>query len=121
MALIVKTIGILILAAGVIYLVRPELIRTVIDYAKVGKRCYIFGAVRVVIGLFLLIAIPHVALPWVVGVIGALILIKGVLVFALGLPRVHLLLDRFYGMPDNKLRALVAIAVIVGVLIIYAA
>lgn len=121
MALIVKAIGILIFAMGVVYLVRPALVRSVIDYAKVGKRCYIFGAVRVVIGTLLLVAIPHVTLPWVVGVIGALILIKGILVFALGLPRVHALLDRFYGVPENKLRMLIAMAVVVGVLLIYAA
>ena len=45
MAYFVKAIGILFVAIGVSVFIRPILVKSMIDLAKVGKRCLFGGAV----------------------------------------------------------------------------
>lgn len=118
---VLRTIGILILVGGSIYVVNPTFTRKVIEFAKVGKRVYIGGAVRIVIGLLLLFSIKSATFPWIPGIIGALALLAGIAMFALGLPRMHAFMDKIYNLPDSRLRLLPLIAVLIGVLLIYSA
>ncbi len=116
---IITTIGILILVIGVVFIAQPALIRKFIEFARIGKRCYIGGVARIIIGALLLIAMPKAALPWIPGVIGGISVIAGCLIFVLGPPKIHALLDWVYKMPDTKIRIGPVIATIIGVLLIY--
>jgi len=121
MAQIVKALGIIILALGIIIVVKPSLMRSFIEFAKVGKRVYIGGVVRIVIGLFLLFSIPHVTLPWICGIMGVIAMIAGILFFVLGVTKMHAFLDKISALPENKFRLLPIVPIIIGVLLIYAA
>ena len=121
MAEIVKALGILFLVLGVVNYLKPNLVRSFIGFAKVGKRAYIGGVIRIAIGIFLLFAIPHVSIPAIVGTIGALALIAGLTILFVGMQRVHALLDWLYALPDQKLRLFPLIGVLFGVLLIYGA
>lgn len=119
MPYLIKTIGIIFIALGILFIAQPSLIRSIIDFAKVGKRIYIGGAVRLIIGTLLLIASPQALVPAVPGIIGALIVVSGILVFVLGFPRIFAMLDWFYALPENKLRFMPVGTVLVGILLIY--
>lgn len=121
MVYVVKAIGIILLVFGVVCLVSPSIIRNLINFAKVGKRIYIGGAIRVIFGILLLLATTSATLPAIPGIIGAIILISGILMFALGLARVHAFMDKFLNLPDNKLRIPPAVTAIIGILLIYSA
>ena len=121
MIYVIKAIGIIYLAAGVILIVRPSLIRSIIDYFKVDKRIYIGGAARLVFGVLLLIATPQASFPWITGIIGVIITIAGIMIFALGVQRIHGVMDKMHAKPDNILRIPPAILAVLGILLIYAA
>lgn len=121
MALIVKAFGIIFLVLGVVMVLKPSIGKSMIDFMKVGKRCYIGGVIRILLGLFFLASIKYVSLPWVTGIIGGITFIGGILIFVMGIQRMHSIMDRIYNMPENKMRILPALLSLVGVLIIYAA
>lgn len=121
MPYVLKTIGIIILVLGIVFFLKPLLIRNVIDFMKIGKRCYLAGVVRIIIGALILATITHASIKWIPAFFGAVILISGIAVFLLGLTRIHAMLDKFYTMADNKLRYLSITTIAIGTLLIYSA
>ena len=121
MPYIVKLIGILFLGVGIVFFLKPSQIKKVMELVKVGKRVYIAGVGRIVVGGFLLLSTSHVTLPWIAGVIGAIILTSGVLCFVLSLSKIHQFIDWIYNKSDNVHRIAACVAGIFGVLLIYAA
>jgi len=117
----VKAVGILVLTLAVVIFARPATIRSFIDFAKVGKRVYIGGVIRVTLGALLLLASPRVIMPWIPALIGALMLVSGILIFSLGVQRIHAVMDWMRLRPDNTIRAFVLIPAIFGIALIYSA
>lgn len=121
MAYFVKAVGIAILVMGVIYVVRPQTIRGIIEFFKVGRRIYVGAGLRIAIGILLLLSIKSVALPWIPGVIGAMSVVSGGVVFFLGLAKGVELVEKVQSKPDATLRWLSVIPIAVGMLLIYSA
>lgn len=121
MTQIITAIGIIYVVLGVLFFVKPQTIRSFIDFAKVGKRVYIGGVVRIIIGVLLLWATPKAAFPWAPGIIGVLVVVSGILTYVIGLQRVYAILNWWYGLDDNKLRIMAVAAAVLGVLLIYSA
>lgn len=121
MTQIITALGIFYVALGVLFFVKPQAIRSFIDFVRVGKRCYIGGVVRIIIGGLLLWATPQAAFPWVPGIIGVLAVVSGILTYVIGLQRVYAILNWWYGLDDNKLRIMAVVAGVFGVLLIYSA
>jgi len=121
MPYVIKSIGIIIAIAGVVFATMPALVTRMIEYAKVGKRIYIGCAVRAVLGILLLIATPQATLPWLVGVIGALMLISGIAGFLLGIQRVTAYLNWWEAKPEATRRMGAIVGAVIGVLLIYGA
>lgn len=119
MPYLIKAIGIFYIALGILFIAQPLLIRKIIDFAKVGKRVYWGGVVRLVIGALLLIATPQALIPAIPGIIGALVIVSGILAFVLGFPRIFAMLDWFYALPENKMRFIPGFLVLLGILLIY--
>lgn len=119
MEYIVKAIGILILAAGIVFIVKPDLIRTLINFAMVGKRVYIGGIVRLVFGALLLLGSFKATIPWIPITFGALILLSGVTIFLLPITKLHQLLEWFKARTDNHIMIMSSISAAVGVALIY--
>lgn len=121
MTYLITAIGILFLVVGVVYTVRPSMIRAFIDFAKIGSRIYFMAPIRIAIGILLLIATPKATNVWIPGIIGAIAVISGVSVYFLGLARISAIMDWWKALPDNKLRILTILMAVLGVLIIYSA
>ena len=121
MAYFVKAVGILFVALGVSVFIRPILVKPMIDFARVGKRCLFGGALRVAMGGLLLLSIPHVAVPLIPGTIGGLIAASGIAIFLLGIVRMHKLMDWMYMKSESMHRVPGCIIAILGILLIYSA
>jgi len=121
MIFVVKAIGIILLVVGAIFAAKPALMRAFIDFAKVDKRYYAGGVIRIICGALLLASIPKVAFPWVTGAVGGLMLIGGVLLFVIGERRVHGIMEWFLSKKDDVLRVFPVIGALIGVVLIYAA
>lgn len=118
---IVKLIGIMILAAGVVYFVKPLAMKKVLSYFLKETRIKLGGAVSIIIGLFFLRAAGACTLPWLVVVFGLLSVVKGFVALAMGINKFPKLLAWLNGAPAEKLRRLSLVSIVVGVALIYAA
>jgi uncharacterized protein YjeT (DUF2065 family) len=119
MPYIVKAIGIFLIVVGVMNFLIPQNVRKFIEFAKVGKRVYIGGAVRIAVGALLLISIPSVTFPWLPGLVGLVALAGGVLLIVMGPEKDHAFMDKIAALPDSKLSKIPLLAGVVGVLLVY--
>ena len=121
MLYVIKTIGIALAILGVVMATMPGLMTKVMEYFKVGKRVYGVGVARIIIGALLLLACPSATIVWLPAIIGALIVVSGMLVFALGIERDHRMIDWWESKPEGTRRIGAIIAAVIGVLLIYGA
>jgi len=75
----------------------------------------------VVFGVLLILASFSASIFWIPIILGSLILVAGVLIFAVGKARVHSVLDWAAALPEHKRRIIAIVAACVGALIIYSA
>ncbi len=121
MEYVIRGIGILILVVGVVLSTMPSLMRSFIAFAKVGKRIYIGGVLRIVIGGLLLMASPQASNFWIPVILGSLIVLSGISIFILGTARIHAYMGWWEEKPDNTLRIGPIVASVLGILLIYSA
>ncbi|KJJ83290.1 conserved hypothetical protein, membrane [Candidatus Omnitrophus magneticus] len=76
--LIAKLIGIKFIVLGCIVILRPEKLRAFIDYCKEGNNFYILSALRILIGMILIVVSFQSRIPWIVFVVGLLFFIIGI-------------------------------------------
>lgn len=118
---IIKSIGIIIAVAGVVFATMPMLAIKFVDWAKVGKRVYIGGVIRLVFGGLLIWASPVASIMWIPLVWGILMVIAGVLIFVISIEKTHGMLAWWEAQSESARRAWAIIAAVVGVLLIYSA
>jgi uncharacterized protein YjeT (DUF2065 family) len=118
---IVKLIGIVMVAAGVVYFVKPVLIKKTADFIMKEKWIYVCGIVSFIIGIIFLRAASLCAIKWLVILLGIIAIIKGILVFVLGQQKIKSLIGKWMSKPVNTWRTLAIIKIAVGVIIIYSA
>lgn len=118
---IIKSIGIIIAIIGVVFVTMPVLMTKFVEWAKVGKRVYIGGVVRIVFGGLLIWASPVATTMWIPLVLGIIMVIAGILIFVVGVERVHSLLNWWESRSEDSRRGVAVVAAIIGVLLIYSA
>lgn len=115
-----RLIGILILALGVLFTVRPQWMNKTIDFFGQGKRLYINGALRLVLGGIFLLSAPQCRLPGAAFFIGVLFILGGALIFVLGTEKTKSIIDHWKDLPAMAARLLALITVTFGAFILYA-
>jgi uncharacterized protein YjeT (DUF2065 family) len=117
---LVKLIGIVIVAAGVIYFVKPNLMKKMADFFTKDKWIYFGGILSFVIGIIFLASASLCAIPWFVILIGLIAIIKGIAIFALGQQKIKSLMETLLKKPPKTLRILALVDIALGVMLIYA-
>ena len=118
---LIKSIGIIIAIAGVIFVMMPSLMTKLVAWAKVGKRVYIGGVIRLVVGGLLIGASPVDTTMWIPFVLGMIMVIAGILIFVMGVEMVHRFLGWWESKSEDFQRGWAVAAAIIGVLLIYSA
>lgn len=121
MDIIVKIIGVIIVAFAIVLLVRPDVMKSLMAFFSKGKRLYAAGLVRLVLGVIFLLAARECDITWLIAAFGVLFLIAGLLIFALGPEKLRGILTWSQKQPSLLLRAFAVIALAIGAVIIYAA
>jgi hypothetical protein len=121
MELVVKIIGIIIVALAMVYLLKPEVMTYVIEFFKEGKRIYFAGLIRLVLAVIFLLAARECDITWVIILFGILFLISGLLTFVLGLERIKSIIGWWQKQSVFTLRLFALVAFIIGAIIIYSA
>ena len=118
---IIKAIGLIMAVLGAVFAAVPRKLVKVFPFFKAGKKIYAVGVCRLVCAVIFLLAASQARWSVVIGLFGILLLISGVLIFALKLKHIRAVLDWFPSKPDMVLRAIGVVVLIIGLLIVFAA
>jgi uncharacterized protein YjeT (DUF2065 family) len=118
---VVKIIGIVIFSLAIVYLLKPDVMKYLMEFFTTGRRIYIVGLVRFVLAVVFLLAARECDVTWVVILFGILFLLSGLLTFVLGPERAKSIVGWFQNQPLSVLRILALVALAIGVAIIYSA
>jgi uncharacterized membrane protein HdeD (DUF308 family) len=120
MVALVKLVGIIMVSAGAAYLVKPSIIKQFVNFWEKDTRIYLAGVLNIIFGIIFLRAAARCALSWFVVLIGLLSLAKGITAFVLGPKKTIGWLKKFLNKPVQTLRTFGILALITGIVLIYA-
>lgn len=121
MRMTVQTLGILFICAGIIFLVRPAIIKSVVSFFKVGIRPHIAASIRIVVAVILFLGAQQCRIHWVIITVGIIFLLSGLIIFAIGAKKAGSLMGRFENQPVAFVRILSLIPLAIGTIIIFSA
>lgn len=121
MLTIVKIIGVLLIALGIIFFLKPLFMRKWINFLRRDYKIYIIGFLRIVFGILFLFAVSGSRLPGVILALGILMLLSGVFILILGPKKGRKILDWYEKKSDNFCRILAVLVFAIGLLIMYSA
>jgi hypothetical protein len=121
MDIVVKAIGIIIVLMAILYIVKPGVIRRLLEFFGRGSRIYVTAALRVGLAIIFLVAARECKKPWVIFAFGILFLASAFLILLLGSQRLAKMLEWARRQSDLFLRVIALVTLFVGlVIIIYA-
>lgn len=118
---VIKIIGILFVLMAVLYLLRPEVLKRLIEFFKKGKRMYFAALVRFILAIIFLLGARECDITWVIASFGILFIISGLLIFIIGLEKVKAILDWYQKQSLLLLRVLALITLAIGAIVLYSA
>jgi uncharacterized membrane protein HdeD (DUF308 family) len=121
MKTVIQVLGIVIVAAGIVYLLKPDVMKWLMEFFKRGRRIYLAGLIRLALGIVFLLAARECDITWVIVTFGILFLVSGILIFMLGAKRARSVIEWWQKQPVLVLRVLALIASAIGAVIIYSA
>lgn len=121
MPLLVKILGIVLIALAILFLIRPKTIKQLLEFFMEGKIIYFGGVIRLIIGVFFLLAASECKFPTIMIVLGILMLASGILIFLLGLERSRSFVRVVSEKSELVHRVLALAPLIIGILLVYAA
>ncbi len=118
---LVKLLGIFIVGFGVAYFIKPGIIKQYMAFWKSKKRLYLGAALALLIGIIFLLAASQCKWQGFIVVFGILSIIKGIWLFVISQNKAISILDWWAKRPVGFLRGHAVLAIIIGILLIYAA
>ena len=121
MDVVVKVIGIVFIFLAILYLLKPDVMKRLMEFFKKGKRIYFAGLIRFALAVVFLLAASDCKMPWVIIAFGILFIIGGLLIFLLGPEKVRSMIAWWQKQSLLLLRVLAIVTLAVGAIIVYAA
>jgi hypothetical protein len=121
MQITIKIIGIIFISLAVWFFIDTKMPLKISAIFIKGPRIYIAAAFRILLGIVFLLAASHCDKEWIINVIGIIMLISGITIFAMGLEKARSILQWFQNRPAGFLRLPSIVIFIIGCLTIYAA
>jgi hypothetical protein len=120
MRLVAKCIGILAISVGIIGVISPTSLIAVGYHALNSFALYVVAAVRIGIGVVLILAAAGARMPKTLRVLGTVILLAGLATPFVGVERARGMLDWWAGNGSLFLRLSLCVAIAIGAFILYA-
>ena len=121
MDIVIKSLGIVFVLIGFVFLLRPDIMKWLIEFIKKGKRVYFAGLIRLALAVVFFSSFRECDKPWFIFAFGVLFLIAGILIFMLGPEKIRRVLDWYQKQSVLCLRAIAVLPMVLGALIIYSA
>lgn len=118
MVLLIKLIGLLILAMGLAICASPAFMKKISDFFFQGKNIYYAGAIRAAAGGFLLLGASQSKLPLAAAVLGILFLLSAAVIFVTGAENMKNFIRQYLTLPQPAIRILGLVAACFGLLIL---
>jgi len=118
---IIKIIGIIIFSIAIVFLVKPQVTRYLMEFFKKGNRIYLVGLLRFALAVIFLLGARGCGIPWVIALFGILFMVSGILVFMLGPAKIGRMIDWYQRRPLLLSRLLAVLILAIGAIIIYSA
>ena len=117
----IKCIGIIIVLFAILYLAKPSIMISILEFFKKGKRLYLPGILRFILAIIFLLGANRCHYPAVIAVFGVMFIIGGLLIFVMKLEKLKSILDWWQKQSIVLLRVLAIITFIIGAVIVYSA
>lgn len=121
MVIIIKSLGIVFALIGIVYLLRPEILKMLMGFYKKGKRIYFAGLIRFALAVIFLLAATECRKPKIIGAFGILFLLSGILIFVLGPEKIRRIFEWYEEESTLVFRIIAAVVTAIGTIIIFSA
>jgi len=121
MNIVIKILGIFFVLIGIVFLLRPDVMKRLMEFIKKGKRIYFAGVIRFVLAIVFLLGASECYQKLVIAAFGILFLMSGLLIFILGPEKIRRMLDWYQKQPILLLRVMAVIVLAFGAIIVYSA
>ncbi|MFA5252111.1 MAG: hypothetical protein WC454_05965 [Phycisphaerae bacterium] len=121
MGLVIRIIGVVFVFITILYFLKPDVMKSLMEFFKQGRRVYFAALMRFVLAIVFLLAADQCRYFWVIFAFGVLFIISGLLIFILGLEKVKSYISWWQKQPAMLLRIVALIGLGLGALIIYSA
>jgi len=121
MNIVVRIIGIVFVVMMIVYFLKPDVMKRLMEFFKQGKRMYFAALIRFVLAIVFLLAARECNRFWVIFGFGILFLISALCIFILGLEKVKSYIGWWQKRSVLLLRVMAVIGLAIGAVIIYSA
>ena len=121
MDIVIQSIDIVFALVGIVYLLRPDIMKWLMEFFKQGKRIYFAGLIRFALAIVFLVGARECKRFWVIFAFGILFIISGLLVFIIPLEKIKAYIGWWQKKSPLLLRLMALIALAIGAIIIYSA
>ncbi len=118
---VIQSLGIVFVLIGIVYLLRPDVIKWLMEFFKQGKRMYFAGLIRFVLAIVFFVGARECKYPWAIFAFGIIFITGGLLIFILRPEKIRQILDWYQKQPVLIFRAIAVIVLAFGALVIYSA
>ena len=119
--IVIKSLGILFVLMGITYLLRPDIIKTLMGFFKKGKRIYFAGLIRFALAIVFFVGARECRYFWIIFASGLIFLTGGLLIFLLGPEKIRRILDWYQEQPAIIFRVIALVVLAFGAIIIFSA
>ncbi|MFZ2146792.1 MAG: hypothetical protein WAV28_06180 [Sedimentisphaerales bacterium] len=120
MDIVIKSLGIVFVLIGFVFLLRPDIMKWLINFIKRGKRIYLAALIRIALAIVFFVGALECKYPKVIIAFGILFLLAGLLIIALGPERTRRILDWYENQPLLIFRVIAIVPMVLGAIVIYA-
>jgi uncharacterized protein YjeT (DUF2065 family) len=121
MDIVIRVIGIVFVFMTIVYFLKPDIMKRLMEFFKQGRRMYFAALIRFVLAIVFLLAAGQCRYFGVIFAFGVLFIISGLLIFILGPKKVKSYINWWQKQPLLLLRVMALIGLAIGALIIYSA
>ncbi len=121
MDVVIKSLGMLFALVGIVYLLRPEVTKWLMEFFKQGRRIYFAGILRFALAIVFLVGARECKRFWIIFAFGILFIISGLLVFVIPLEKIKAYISWWQRKSLLLIRFMALIAMAIGAIIIFSA